>query len=151
MKTAEQLTSDFQNRIKKSDIDYDNEKPFFFAQYYGQRVLNFGGTGLVEVGSGTISHPQFFLELKSLDDITDEHLNEINTCFVNIIGLDGIIQKNSNAVIKELISNYSKVDMLSTLPTSFADNVRKLGYALDWHDIKISKQIKLGWIKIVNS
>ena len=35
------------------------------------------------------------------------------------------------------------------LPSSFADLARELGYAIDWNNHKVSKQIELGWVQML--
>jgi hypothetical protein len=35
------------------------------------------------------------------------------------------------------------------LPSSFADLARELGYAIDWNNYKVSKQIELGWVQLL--
>ena len=51
--------------------------------------------------------------------------------------------------VKEVISNYEQIDCLFMLPSSFSDRARELGYAIDWNNYKVSKQIELGWVQLI--
>ena len=53
------------------------------TQYYGQKVMYVGGIGLVEIGYGgwNLRHPDFYLQLKSLKDISDDDAIEVAKIF----------------------------------------------------------------------
>ncbi len=126
-------------------------KSRFFAQYWGTKTLYVGGVGLVEIGTGgwNLKHPDFFLQLKPLSKITNEDAEKLQFTLVNVVGLDGLIKQNSSDLVKEVVSNYEKVDCLFMLPSSFTDLARELGYAIDWNNHKVSKQIELGWVQLL--
>ena len=126
-------------------------KSRFFAQYWGTKTLYVGGVGLVEIGKGgwNLKHHDFFLQLKPLSKITDKDADKLQYTLVNVIGLDGLIRQNSIELVKEVVSNYDKIDCLFMLPSSFTDLARELGYAIDWNNYKVSKQIELGWVQLL--
>lgn len=64
---------------KLNDNQEIEERTAFFYQYYGQNVMYVGGKGFVKVGFGgwNVRHPDFFIELTPLDQITDEHAIEV--------------------------------------------------------------------------
>lgn len=123
----------------------------FFAQYWGTKTLYVGGVGKVEVGNGgwNLKHPDFFLQLKPLSKITNEDAERLQYTLVNVVGLDGLIRQNSIELVKEVVSNYEQIDCLFMLPSSFTDLARELGYAIDWNNYKVSKQIELGWVQLL--
>jgi hypothetical protein len=91
----------------------------------------------------------YHLELKPLSKITDEDADKLQYTLVNVVGLDGLIRQNSIELVKEVISNYEQIDCLFMLPSSFSDKARELGYAIDWNNYKVSKQIELGWVQLL--
>lgn len=143
---------------KKSTNDI---KSRFFAQYFGQNILGFVGNQIdykvyphvltknKNWSNRTQNIENQFIVLKSLSKITNEDAEKLQYTLVNVIGLDGLIKQNSIDLVKEVVSNYEKVDCLFMLPSSFADLARELGYAIDWNNYKVSEQIKLGWIKLI--
>ena len=97
-----------------------------------------------------ISHDEYInLELKSLSNITNEDAEKLQYTLVNVVGLDGLIRQNSIELVKEVVSNYEQIDCLFMLPSSFSDLARELGYAIDWNNHKVSKQIELGWVQLL--
>ena len=91
----------------------------------------------------------YHLELKPLSKITNEDAEKLQYTLVNVVGLDGLIRQNSIELVKEVVSNYEQIDCLFMLPSSFADLARELGYAIDWNNYKVSKQIELGWVQLL--
>jgi putative N-acetylmannosamine-6-phosphate epimerase len=89
-----------------------------------------------------------FINLKPLSEITNEDAEKLQYTLVNVVGLDGLIRQNSIDLVKEVVSNYHQIDCLFMLPSSFADLVRELGYAIDWNNYKVSKLVDLGWVKL---
>jgi len=139
--------------LSKTDV-----KSTFFAQYFGQKILNpyslltYTNTGVLQtINSVQLSgiRDNDFLQLKPLSKISDEDAKKIQSTLLNIIGLDGLIRENSIELVKEVISNYSKMDCLFMLPSSCVDKLRELGYAVDWNGLKVSQQIILGWTKLL--
>jgi hypothetical protein len=132
-------------------LSQESVRSRFFAQYWGTKTLYVGGVGKVEVGKGgwNLKHPDFFLQLKPLSQITNEDSEKLQYTLVNVVGLDGLIRQNSIELVKEVISNYEQIDCLFMLPSSFSDRARELGYAIDWNNYKVSKQIELGWVQLI--
>ena len=144
MKTEREQTKN--EALNKTDV-----RSRFFAQYWGTKTLYIGGVGLVELGTGgwNLKHPVFFLQLKPLSKITDEDAEKLQYTLVNVVGLDGLIRQNSIELVKEVVSNYEQIDCLFMLPSSFSDLARELGYAIDWNNYKVLKQIELGWVQLL--
>lgn len=135
--------------MKNKEIEKSKAK--FFAQYYGVKCMYVGGVGLVEVGIGgwNLSHPDFFLKLKSITSISDEDAEKLQLTLGNVIGLDDLIMENSKDLVKQVVYNYDIGGCLFMLPGSFVDLSRQLGYAIDWNNYKVKEQIELGWVKII--
>ncbi len=131
-------------------------KSRFFAQYWKQNVLRENRQGfkfaLDTVGTQDnelVCFTDSYLQLKSLSKITDEDAERLQYTLVNVVGLDGLIRQNSIDLVKEVVSNYEQIDCLFMLPSSFSDLARELGYAIDWNNHKVSKQIELGWVQLL--
>ena len=131
-------------------------KSRFFAQYWGQEVglqCEGGGSGFTySINEGTLNDLEIRndkLLLKSLSKITNEDAEKLQYTLVNVVGLDGLIRQNSIELVKEVVSNYEQIDCLFMLPSSFTDLARELGYAIDWNNYKVSKQIELGWVQLL--
>ena len=131
-------------------------KSRFFAQYWKQNVLRENRQGfkfaLDTVGNQDnelVCFTDSYLQLKSLSKITDEDAERLQYTLVNVVGLDGLIRQNSIDLVKEVVSNYEQIDCLFMLPSSFSDLARELGYAIDWNNYKVSKQIELGWVQLL--
>ena len=143
---------------KKSTNDI---KSRFFAQYFGQNILGFVGNQIdykvyphvltknKNWSNRTQNIENQFIVLKSLSKITNEDAEKLQYTLVNVVGLDGLIRQNSIELVKEVVSNYEQIDCLFMLPSSFADLSRELGYAIDWNNYKVSKQIELGWVQLL--
>ena len=124
-------------------------KSRFFAQYWGQEVCQTKG-GRYKIDEDCFPlWGKSYLELKSLSNITNEDAEKLQYTLVNVVGLDGLIRQNSIELVKEVVSNYEQIDCLFMLPSSFSDLARELGYAIDWNNHKVSKQIELGWVQLL--
>lgn len=98
-------------------------KAKFFAQYYGQKVLEVGGgVGLVKVAvdGWNLKHPSFFLLLKN----PGEFITEFGEC---------IYLKNTFQIV-----SHNDIDQL-----------RKGGFAAPFSYLTISDLIDYGWIKLI--
>ena len=130
-------------------------KSRFFAQYIGQEILRWHQwvketpDSKVDLSIPAIEKSGWFIKLKSLSKITNEDAEKLQYTLVNVVGLDGLIRQNSIELVKEVISNYEQIDCLFMLPSSFTDLARELGYAIDWNNHKVSKQIELGWVQLL--
>jgi len=131
-------------------------KSRFFAQYYTQKICeyNFKKEKLDFVKVETLLNSvekidNWSLFLKPLSKITNEDAEKLQYTLVNVVGLDGLIRQNSIELVKEVVSNYEQIDCLFMLPSSFSDLARELGYAIDWNNHKVSKQIELGWVQLL--
>lgn len=144
------------NVNKKANKINENEpfrvasvKSRFFAQYWRQAVCQ-TKEGRYELDEDCFPlWKNSCLELKPLSKITNEDAEKLQYTLVNVVGLDGLIRQNSIELVKEVVSNYEQIDCLFMLPSSFADLARELGYAIDWNNYKVSKQIELGWVQLL--
>lgn len=151
-----------------------SNKSRFFAQYWGQKVLYVGGVGLEPIGTKgwNLKHPDFFLELTPLSQISDEDAIEVakrmsyyseyfvitrNENEIHIVcddsikviigivkfGLIGkIIEDEFDSMFKKSVVYYED-EIVSCI-----DYLRSKGYALPWMDISIETLIEWGWVKL---
>ena len=130
-------------------------KSRFFAQYIGQKIIRWHQwvdeteNCFVNLSIPEIEKKGWFINLKPLSKIINEDAEKLQFTLVNVIGLDGLIKENSIDLVKKVISNYTQIDCLFMLSSSFTDKARELGYAIDWNTYKVSKQIELGWVRLV--
>ena len=120
-------------------------KSMFFAQYYGQNVKR---SYLPEQTSLQVIDREVFwighliingyLELKSLEDITEEDLNYCSQiCFKNT--------RMTFASVKDYLEqNY----LFGFFMDEEVDYLREKGYAVKWRGLSVEKQIEYGWIKL---
>lgn len=90
------------------------------------------------------------IKLKHTLDITKEDIDSIKTFLFNILGelaKDGDYAQNIFHFIKEFLDT----DNIGMIPANVTDKMRLMGYAMDWNGYKISDQIELGWIEIINA
>jgi len=139
-----------QSTTDAGNADLADVKCRFFAQYWGTKTMYVGGVGLVEIGSGgwNLKHPDFFLQLKSLASISDGDAEKLVLTLGNVIGLDMLIRDKSNDLVRYVVANYSLGGCLFMLPSSFTDLARSLGYAIDWNNYNVPKQIEMGWVRV---
>lgn len=123
-------------------------KERFIAQYWNQKVMQFPGNDDLLNVIDWFKFKDAKLLLKSLDNCSKEDADKLQYTLVTVVGLDGLIRKQSAELVKEVISNWSKVDSLHILPAQFVDKCRELGYAIDWNGVSIRQQIELGWITV---
>ena len=135
--------------------DKADVKSRFFAQYLGQKIIrwhqwvNETENGFVDLSIPAIEKDGWFVKLKPISKITNEDAEKLQYTLINVIGLDGLIRDNSIDLVKEVVSNYEQIDCLFMLPCSCVDKLRELGYAIDWNNYKVSKQIELGWVQLL--
>lgn len=106
-----------------------NNKTKFFAHYFGQTIcvnkyLDFDNCR--EVFTGTLNPNEIFkyyLKLKSISSITDDHARQLGFRDSEHFKIDA--------------NEYGRKDEL-----------RLLGYAIEWADLSVEDQIKYGWIKL---
>lgn len=154
----------FSKNTQEPQYDKTAVKSRFFAQYWGQKVGLFkkgnysNPTGTIRIVDGSLitasniesySKTKIALQLKPLSKITNEDAEKLQYTLVNLVGLDVLIRQNSIELVKEVVSNYEQIDCLFMLPSSFSDLARELGYAIDWNNHKVSKQIELGWVQLL--
>lgn len=127
-------------------------KSRFFAKYWGQKIIRetaYPNSPLCKISSTFIDDAdKWHAELTSLEHISDEDAAAAALYLVRVIGLDGVIQNANGNVVKEAISNYSRVGLLGQLPSSCIDFLRSKGYILPWLDLSVDDLIKYGWIKL---
>lgn len=121
-------------------------KTMFFAQYWGQRV--FVGHVLEEVNSSYIDpmYDTSILELKPLEDITDDDLMTIAKHYEPTTYK---VESNSD----EIVFDYMYGDNFSSAAIGYdygyaLDYLRSKGYALPWMGLSVEKQIQYGWVKL---
>lgn len=101
-------------------------KQKFFAQYYGQPILSDVSHGFQGDNEANNWHQLFennYLDLKKIDSITDK---------------DSVLLGFEDSA--DFFSNGSVHDM--------KDDLRLLGYAIDWADVSVEEQIEFGWTKL---
>ncbi|OPC51495.1 hypothetical protein BAY06_03975 [Elizabethkingia anophelis] len=124
-------------------------KAKFFAQYWGQQALKSDRYGLELVlyyfnpGQSNVDGMEglnYHLELKSLEDITDEDALHIATSMYTAISN---FQTISNG--KCMVSCHKNQIGLGLLQS---DYLRSKGYALPWMRLSVDDLIKYGWVKL---
>ena len=112
-------------------------KSKFFAQYWGQEVLN--GNGLVYSATmkTKLNDNGDYLELKPLSSITDEDYNFIMNDKVMNPDLE-----NGDPLFTFAIGGLRMSDLTTT------DYLRSKGYALPWMGLSVEKLIEYGWVKL---
>lgn len=124
----------------------------FFAKYWGVKCLYVVGVGLVEIGTGgwNLKHSDFFLELKSLDNISDDDAIEY---------FDILWHETHKSKSKEFKIEYGKewansllAERFGLIPSNIlhgADFLCAKGYALPFMGYSIEKLVEFGWIKLI--
>lgn len=104
-------------------------KAKFFAQYWGQKLLavtvneNDFRQKIGNTYMGKYHVEMCHVELKDIDNITDEHAVMLGFENASDFFIDG--------------STYAMID-----------DLRLLGYAVDWSDLSVDEMIDFGWIKL---
>jgi len=124
-------------------MDTLENKAKFFAQYYNQFVMKIPNNedSLRVFDQWIISQSTAWLELKPLENISDEDLKAIG--FGNIG--DKKIQfyfNDYNCQWSSSCGNYG------SLLLQHYDYLRSKGYALPWNGVSVGWQIEYGWIKL---
>ena len=98
-------------------------KTMFFAQYWGQHVLYFSSDFLRKIDNLTLDSVENddYLELKPLSHITDE--DAINLGYGYASHLKSNLDRN-------------------------IDQLRKLGFAVNYMDLSVEDLIEYGWVKL---
>lgn len=90
----------------------------------------------------------YYIKLKPYTELSKEDANKLVFHLGTVIDLNQIIQEPSHKLLVEILNNYSRVGILSKLPTGLADEMRLLGYAYPWNDISIEEMIEWEWIDL---
>lgn len=98
-------------------------KAKFFAQYWAQRVGFYDKFSNWIIGGHIPLHEIEYLQLKHLSSITDEDAKSMGFRCAEHFNIDGN-------------------------PYGRKDELRALGYAIEWHDVEVEEQITRGWIKL---
>lgn len=133
----------------------------FISQYWGQKVLTRPHCGRKKwiIGDEVSIHAitfekcydyKYYLELKDIFSITDEHAQKV----AEIFGLGHLL-----GAVRELVLSIFKVSIHESGNTSSVnginnwlhvfDYLRSEGYAVPWMGMSIAKLVEYGWIKIV--
>lgn len=127
-------------------------KAMFFAQYYGQNVKR---SYLPEQTSLQVIDRDVFwighliingyLELKSIEDITDEDALECTG-----VEVFKTYQSDENSGCYGMLPSGIFLDQEAFYITDRfnADYLRSKGYALPWMGLSIEKLIEYGWVKL---
>lgn len=126
----------------------------FFAQYWGSKTLYVGGAGLQTIGKGgwNLNHPDFFLQLKTIEDISDDDAVEFFDIVWGNVGTHK--DKSRDFKIKFgkdwALSPFS--ERYGLIPTGLfhgIDYLRSKGYALPFMGHSIQDMVSLGWLQLV--
>jgi len=133
-------------------------KAKFFAQYWGQKVKSSylpeqDQPCTIDANTFKIFHLVIngVLKLKSLSDISDEDAEQLSVRLGRVVSLQKVIQENSKDLVKEVVSNYSQVNMLWSLPSQFTDKARELGYLIDFNGLSTEELISRGWAVVTSN
>lgn len=123
----------------------------FFVQYWGVKALYVGGVGVVEVGKGgwNLNHPDFFLQLKLISNITDEDALKA----VELLGNSSHLSEESQIFqFKQLFESPNFWVKQTNIPLNKSllmfDFLRSKGYVLPFMDVSVEKLIELGWVRV---
>ena len=149
-------------------------RELFIVQYWGQKVLR--RHGWVDekynqvVGIKTIAQniPQTYLELKPVSMLTEEEATELvkikfeqdKGVVSDITGVKVKVFRSKlkpHAIsIEAVVSHKSWADFVERIfisnetrnNSALIDYLRSRGYALNWRDLSIEKQLQYNWIKL---
>jgi hypothetical protein len=119
------------------------EKERFFALYWGQEVFCLDK----DHQSGDIKHyinddwSESYLELYSLEDITEEDWNWIDT-------YSGDVFSDKDFILERFENGYSLNNVSSGSTLIISDYLRSKGYALPWMGLSVEDMVEVGWIKL---
>jgi len=122
-----------------TQLPQSSVKSRFFAQYWGTKTLYIGGVGLVELGNGgwNLKHPDFFLQLKPLSQITDEDLKFIYSDKKINVDID------EDVYLSKKLANFVESDIYLT------DYLRSKGYALPFMEYSVDDIVSFGWVQLL--
>lgn len=118
------------------------ERTRFFAQYWGQKVMYVGGKGLVEIGNGgwNLKHPDFFLQLKLISQITDEDVEEL----LSLVSFQFSSRYTNEQIKEEIRKSVMDTEMM---PLNLTDYLRSKGYALPFMEYSVEELSSFGWVQ----
>lgn len=128
-------------------------KAKFFSQYYGQKVMRTSITALMLSDPAAIPTGEWFLQLKPLSAISDEHLEEIRELlgawiercdFMN----NGSFDYNSfkEYIVDVFVNGFGGIaisNIQSYITTS--DHLRSKGYILPFNGLSCEELLNRGW------
>lgn len=136
---------------QKQQLDTPVVKSRFFVQYWGVKALYIGGVGIVEVGKGgwNLNHPDFFLQLKSISNITNVDALKA----VDLLGNSSHLSEESRiSQFKQLFESPNFWVKQTNIPLNKSllmfDFLRSKGYVLPFMDLSVEKLIELGWVRV---
>lgn len=111
-------------------------KSRFFAQYWGTKTLYIEGKGLVEIGQGgwNLKHPDFFLQLKSIADLSKMHSLQVSQ----------IMGANHNVTDPLRYTSISNENSIKTI-----DFLRSKGYAIPFMEYSVDDLVSFGWVQLL--
>lgn len=131
----------------KAEINSENKKKFF-ALYAGQRVLadNLRSNERLDQ-SWNWSHPDFWLNLKPLSQISDEDAIEVAK-MLDWFALD-FEENHLDQFKKHFLNQALEWDHYGIYTSLIViDFLRSRGYALPWMGLSVEELIAAGWVKL---
>ena len=124
--------------LNKTDV-----KCRFFAQYWGTKTMYVGGVGLVEIGKGgwNLKHPDFFLELKSISNLSDNDAIKVSEIWGSKVH-----SKILGNIITIRIGTKAESEVRNSI--GVIDFLRSKGYALPFMEYSVDDLISFGWVRI---
>jgi hypothetical protein len=123
-------------------------KSRFLAQYWGTKTLYIGSVGVVEIGKRrwNLKHPDFFLQLKSISNLSDEDAIELNDLmkWYEEIEVDRIIILD----VLDDLTTYNKSYPFNESLLVY-DFLRSKGYALPFMKYSIEDLVSFGWVQLL--
>lgn len=129
-------------------METESIKTKIVAQYWGQKVLYVGGVGLVVVGKGgwNLSHPDFFLQLKSVSNISNEDAIEVGK-LMNLSHLQPY--SNLISLVKNILDNWN-IQGNVILWLKIYQYLQSKGYALPYMEYSVDDLVKAGIYKLID-
>lgn len=122
----------------------------FMNVYWGTRTLDIGVLGLVVVGSGghNLTNPDYHLQLRALEDITDE---DALYCLGDKMFLSGVTNPLSQYYKQGPREIFKQFGVKEPANARVIDYLRSRGYLLPFMEYSTEDLERLGWVKIKNS
>lgn len=112
----------------------------FAVKYWGTKTLYVGGVGLQVVGKGgwNLKHPDFYLQLRSIDSLTEDETNEIAD----------IIESHYPEHFIEAVKKGTQYAIRWEKSLKVIDYLRSIGVLVPSDGYTVEEIISMGWAKI---